>query len=85
VGRPLVIRRNRTEQRDVHEADVDDFASAPIGELSEPGQPTFRRVRVFLEPQNLPWLPISEPAFLLWVLAALIMIWVGIAVALGLT
>jgi hypothetical protein len=85
MARPLVISRNRTEQRGVHDADVDDVASGPTGEFSEPAQPTFRRVRIFLEPQNLPWLPVSEPAFLLWVLAALVMIWVGIAVALRLT
>jgi len=80
-----VIRRNRTEQHGVHDADVDDFASGGTGEVSEPAQPTSRRVRIFLEPQNLPWLPVSEPAFLLWVLAALVMIWVAIAVALRLT
>lgn len=80
-----MIRRNRTEQHGVHDADGDDFASAGTGEVSEPSQPSFRRVRIFLEPQNLPWLPVSEPAFLLWVLAALVMIWVAIAVALRLT
>lgn len=80
-----MTRPNRTQEHGVHDADVDDFPSAPTGEFSEPGQPMFRRVRIFLEPQNLPWLPVSEPAFLLWVLAALVMIWVGIAVALGLT
>ena len=34
---------------------------------------------------ELPWLPVSEPAFLLWVLAALVIVWVDIGAFLGVT
>jgi hypothetical protein len=44
-----------------------------------------RRIQFFLQRGELPWLPVSEPAFLLWVLAALVVIWVGIAAYLGVT
>jgi hypothetical protein len=52
----------------------------PAGEEAvEPKPP--RPVRIFLERHELPsWLPVSEPAFLLWVLLALILVWVGVAV-----
>jgi hypothetical protein len=44
-----------------------------------------RRIRFFLQREQLPWLPVSEPAFLLWVLAALVIVWAGIAAYLGVT
>jgi hypothetical protein len=44
-----------------------------------------RRTRFFLQREQLPWLPVTEPAFLLWVLTALVAVWVGIAAYLGLT
>jgi hypothetical protein len=37
-----------------------------------------------VEEVELSWLPVSEGAFLLWVLAVLVAVWVGVAVALGL-
>jgi hypothetical protein len=37
-----------------------------------------------VEHVEIRWLPISESAFLLWVLAALLVVWLGIGVALGL-
>jgi hypothetical protein len=37
-----------------------------------------RRIRFFLQREELPWLPVSEPAFLLWVLALLVIVWVAI-------
>jgi hypothetical protein len=37
-----------------------------------------------IEQVEIRWLPISESAFLLWVLAALLVVWLGIGVALGL-
>jgi hypothetical protein len=43
-----------------------------------------RRTRFFLTERELPWLPVSEPAFLLWVLAALILIWLAIGFVLDL-
>jgi YD repeat-containing protein len=44
-----------------------------------------RRTRFFLAEREIPWLPVSEPAFLLWVLAALMVIWLAIGLVLGLT
>jgi hypothetical protein len=41
-----------------------------------------RRTRFFLDRAELPWLPVGEAAFLLWVLAALVIVWVCIAVVL---
>ena len=43
-----------------------------------------RRTRFFLTERELPWLPVSEPAFLLWVLASLIVVWLVIGLVLGL-
>ena len=42
------------------------------------------RLRFFLDREELPWLPVTEPAFLLWVLAVLVVVWVGIAAYLSL-
>jgi hypothetical protein len=60
---------------------TDDPADAVQGEVLEYGahRHPVRRVRFFLSRSELPWLPVSEPAFLLWVLAFLLMVWVGIA------
>ena len=44
-----------------------------------------RRTRFFLDRSDIPWLPVSEPAFLLWVLAGLILVWAGIGLVLTLT
>lgn len=44
-----------------------------------------RRTRFFLAERELPWLPVSEPAFLLWVLAALMVVWLVIGLILRLT
>ena len=41
-----------------------------------------RRTRFFLHRSELPWLPVSEPAFLLWVLAAFVLVWIGIGILL---
>lgn len=65
---------------------TDDAAVAAAGEITEfdaHGQPR-RRTRFFLDDDALPWLPVSEPAFLLWVLVALIGIWLVVGVILGL-
>ena len=43
------------------------------------------RVRFFLAEREIPWLPVSEPAFLLWVLAALMLVWIGIGLVLTFT
>jgi hypothetical protein len=65
---------------------TDDPAAAVHGDVTEfdgHGRPR-RRTRFFLSDDALPWLPVSEPAFLLWVLAALIGIWLVVGVILGL-
>lgn len=56
---------------------TDDPEAAVSGEIAEydaHGR-LRRRTRFFLTERELPWLPVSEPAFLLWVLAALMVIW----------
>lgn len=42
------------------------------------------RVSVRIEEVEISWLPVSESAFLLWVLVLLIALWLGIGAALGL-
>ncbi len=65
---------------------TDDPAAAVRGEITEfddHGRPR-RLTRFFLDEQELPWLPVSEPAFLLWVLVALIAAWLIVGLILGL-
>jgi hypothetical protein len=55
-------------------------AKAVEGEIVEydaHGQPA-RRTKFFLDRGELPWLPVSEPAFLLWVLVGLFLVWLVI-------
>jgi len=71
---------------DAHGRPTDDPAAAVHGEITEfngQGKPR-RRTRFFLDDNALPWLPVSEPAFLLWVLAALTGVWLVVGVILGL-
>ena len=63
---------------------TDDPAAAVRGEIVDydaHGQPR-RRTRFFLDQRELPWLPVSEPAFLVWVLIALMVIWLVIGLVL---
>ena len=66
---------------------TDDPAAAVRGEITEygpHGEPR-RFTRFFLlEPRALPWLPVSEAAFLLWVLVALIVGWLVVGLILDL-
>jgi hypothetical protein len=65
---------------------TDDPARAVRGEmvdLDSESKPV-RRTWFRLEEVELKWLPIRESAFLLWVLALLLVVWLGIGVALGL-
>ena len=41
-----------------------------------------RRIWFHVEDVELKWLPISEAAFLLWVLVGLVLVWLAIAIAL---
>ena len=62
---------------DAHGHATDDPAAAVEGEIVDydaHGAPT-RRTRFFLSERELPWLPVSEPAFLLWVLVVLMALW----------
>jgi hypothetical protein len=66
---------------------TDDLAAAVGGEVTElgaGGEPV-RRTRFMLAREELPWLPVGEPAFLLWVLAALVCVWAVVGVVLRLT
>ena len=57
-----------------------DAAKAVRGEVVEydaHGHP-IRRTKFFLDRKELPWLPVSEPAFLLWVLVGLFITWLAI-------
>ena len=66
---------------------TDDPATAVRGDVTEydaHGAPR-RLTRFFLlEQRALPWLPVSEAAFLLWVLVALIVGWLVVGLILGL-
>jgi hypothetical protein len=72
--------RRRIMYLDADGRPTDDSARAVRGEVIEydaHGRPA-RRARFFLDRSELPWLPVSEPAFLLWVLAALFVVWLAI-------
>jgi hypothetical protein len=67
---------------------TDDPAAAVSGEIAEFGDHGRLRHRTsfFLTETDRPsWLKISEPAFLLWVLAALMAIWLVIGLVLHFT
>ena len=65
-------------------ADPEAAVRGEIVEYDAHGRPR-RRTRFFLAERELPWLPVSEPAFLLWVLAALMLVWIAIGIVLYLT
>ncbi|HKG10492.1 MAG TPA: hypothetical protein VKB07_07970 [Gaiellaceae bacterium] len=46
--------------------------------------PTERRLWFRIEEVEITWLPVGEAAFLLWVLAVLLVAWLLVGVALGL-
>jgi len=64
---------------------TEDPAQAVRGEILEQDSEGRRRRTWFLfEEVELKWLPVSEGAFLLWVLLALALIWVLLGLAFGL-
>jgi hypothetical protein len=65
---------------------TDDRRRAVRGELVEYDAKSKRTRRTWfrIEQVEINWLPVSESAFLLWVLVLLIVVWLGIGVALGL-
>jgi hypothetical protein len=73
-------RRRKVSYGDADGRPTDDPAKAVQGEVLEYDahlEPA-RRTPFFLSRGELPWLPVSEPAFLLWVLALLFMVWLAI-------
>jgi hypothetical protein len=76
----------RVVYRDAEGRETDDPREAVQGEILDYGHARHtRRVRFFLNRKELPWLPVSEPAFLLWVLVGLFVIWSAVAVVLRFT
>jgi hypothetical protein len=67
---------NRTDQPS--EADRGE-----VIEYDEHGKPV-RRTWFFMEQVEIKWLPVSEAAFLLWVLGLLLAIWLVIGLVFGL-
>jgi len=63
---------------------TDDPAAAVHGEMVDYDATgdVRRRTRFFLREEEIPWLPVSEAAFLAWVLAGLVLIWAVIGVLL---
>jgi hypothetical protein len=73
-------RRRRVSYVDADGRPTDDPAKAVQGEVVEYGahREPVRRTPFFLSRSELPWLPVSESAFLLWVLALLFIVWLAI-------
>lgn len=80
--RPTRVAYTDAEGRATH-----DPTTAVQGEIVEYGDhdELRRRTRFFLAERELPWLSVSEPAFLLWALAALMVVWLVIGLILRLT
>jgi hypothetical protein len=79
-------RRRKIVYVDADGVPTSDAAKAVRGEVLEygPHGRTKRRARFFLDRSELPWLPVSEPAFLLWVFAILCVVWLSVGLVLGL-
>jgi hypothetical protein len=56
----------------------------PIERSHERTSSASRRLWFRVEEVEINWLPVGEAAFLLWVLVALLAVWLGIGAALGL-
>jgi hypothetical protein len=65
---------------------TEDPAQAVRGEVVERDEEAGRTRRTWflVDEVEIKWLPVSESAFLLWVLFALVLIWVLIGLAFGL-
>jgi hypothetical protein len=74
--------------RDAAGRPTTDPATAVQGEIVERDahDHSERRTRFFLAERELPsWLPIGEAAFLIWVLVALMIVWLSVGLILVLT
>ena len=77
---PVTGPRRKVTYLDAQGQPTVQAANAVEGEIVEydaHGQPA-RRTKFFLDRADLPWLPVSEPAFLLWVLVGLFIVWLAI-------
>jgi hypothetical protein len=77
---PSASPRRAVAYTDAEGRATDDPAAAVRGEIVEYDAHGRRRhrMRFFLSEHELAWLPVSEPAFLLWVLIVLMAIWLVI-------
>jgi hypothetical protein len=84
AGSDVTPRRPATTvYRDANGQVTADPAEAVSGEVVRVDvHGSTRRTRFFLQREDVPWLPVSEPAFLLWVLVALVIAWVAIGLLL---
>jgi hypothetical protein len=84
VSGPRAAPAVRTVYLDSQGRPTDDPEAIVSGEIAEYGSHgrLLHRTRFFLTERELPWLPVSEAAFLLWVLAALMAIWLVIGLVL---
>jgi hypothetical protein len=72
-----------TVYRDAQGNRTDDPRRAVSGEILERGEEVApRRTWFRVEQVELEWLPVSETAFLLWVLALLVLAWLIVALVL---
>jgi hypothetical protein len=89
MSRVTVISEDPRHVKSYVDADgqpTDDPSKAVRGEIVDhdaESKPT-RRTWFRLEEVEIKWLPVSESAFLLWVLVLLLVVWLAIGVALGL-
>jgi hypothetical protein len=75
-----------TVYRDAEGLVTSDPSAAVSGEIVDVDvHGTTRRTRFFLTREELPWLPVGEAAFLLWVLVAFVLVWIGIGIFLLVT
>ena len=84
---PATIPARVVRYTDAEGRATDDPSAAVSGEAvlyDEHGIPRRRTLFVFAQ-RELPWLPIGEAAFLLWVLVILMLIWLAIGLVLYLT
>jgi hypothetical protein len=79
-------RRRAVSLVDADGEPTGDPGQAVRGEVLEYDAESRRTRRTWfrIEQVEIKWLPVSEPAFLLWVLAVLLVVWLGVGVALGL-
>jgi hypothetical protein len=78
-------RKHATSLVDAEGRSTDDPRRAVRGELVEYDAKSKRARRTWfrVEQVEIKWLPVSESAFLLWVLVLLLAVWFAIGVALG--